>query len=177
MFEMNKIVIFSAILALLIDRDVVTFVFERRDAVIVKSFIVLNVYVFFDTIVTGVSRIWHIIPSFSFDFQDHIAQKGEKVDREQLITEKILKRKWFPYVLAKEELNMTTKEHKKIGDLLEKNWIFVRGDSNARILIEWNEELLEKTIKKLLIGDNTPLLKKIGSSYIVENLWKACSKA
>ena len=146
------------------------FLHSRR--IFVGWILCVNLFAFFDTIVSTFFKIWKLIPHVEFMKPEEKEPKDaiDGVEKSDLISF-LLDHKWFPFVNAKMEFGISPKDHKKIGDNLERVWILVRGENNARIL---NENVDREMLEKIFTCSNSddlfsPLLRN-GNSFTVQKL-------
>ena len=64
----------------------------------------------------------------------------------------IIDKNGFPFVDAQKQFGISPKDHKKIGDNLERVGVLTRGENNARVL---SENTTKDILKKILNCDNT----------------------
>ena len=146
------------------------FVHSKR--IFVGWIICVNLFAFFDTIVCGFLKIYKLIPHVEFMQPQEKEPKDaiDGVEKSDLISF-LLDHKWFPFVNAKMEFGLNPKDHKKIGDNLERVWILVRGENNARILNEnVTREMLENIFKCSDSDDLFSPLLRDGNSFTVQKL-------
>lgn len=146
------------------------FVHSKR--IFVGWIICVNLFAFFDTIVCGFLKIRKLIPHVEFMQPQEKEPKDaiDGVEKSDLISF-LLDHKWFPFVNAKMEFGLSPKDHKKIGDNLERVWILVRGENNARILNEnVTREMLENIFKCSDSDDLFSPLLRDGNSFTVQKL-------
>lgn len=170
MIEVDKIVIFVWIFWLLFYPTKISDVVLFHRWTIFAWFILLNAYAFFDSIISAFFILFDKLPKITFDFDDLISKKTtisstkEMIDgiSQQDLIEFILKHNWFPFTIARSKFWLFPKDHKKIGDNLERVWILVRGENNARVLKEnIDRQTLEEMISKCDSNDlSVPLLQQ-----------------
>ena len=146
--------------------------FLHSKRIFVGWIICVNLFAFFDTIVCGFLKIYKLIPHVEFMQPQEKEPKDaiDGVEKSDLISF-LLDHKWFPFVNAKMEFGLNPKDHKKIGDNLERVWILVRGENNARILNEnVTREMLENIFKCSDSDDLFSPLLRDGNSFTVQKL-------
>ena len=132
----------------------------------------VNLFTFFDPIVWTFLSIWKFIWKIEIIQPKEEAPKDaiDGLEKKDLISF-LLKYKGFPFMNAKLEFWLNPKEHKKIGDNLERVGVLIRGENNARIL---NEKVDRETLEKIFNCSNSddlfaPLLRQ-GNSFTVQKL-------
>ena len=132
----------------------------------------VNLFAFFDTIVSAFLKISKIIPKIEFLQPKENEPKDaiDGVEKSDLISF-LLKHKWFPFMNAKMQFGISPKDFKKIGDNLERVGVLVRGENNARIL---NENVTREILENIFTCSNSddmfaPLLRD-GNSFTVQKL-------
>jgi hypothetical protein len=173
MFAIDKLVFFARLFLLLIYPEILhKYIWKANDTMFI-GFAIVNAYAFFDKIVSAMLYIRKQRPKFTIDLSDFQTKKqsinsnGNLIDwisQTDLISF-LLKQNWFPFVIAKSKFWMFPKEYKKLGDNLERVWILVRGENNARVLkSKIDREYLEKVITKTNSDDlSLPLLQQWNS--------------
>lgn len=178
-FQIDKLIFFARIFMLLIYPEILhKYIWKTNDTIFIW-FAIVNAYVFFDKIISAILYIRKHRPKFTLDLSDFQSKKQSMNSNENLIdwisqTELIsflLKQNWFPFVIAKSKFWLFPKEYKKIGDNLERVWIIVRGENNARVLKDKiDREILEKIICKTNSDDlSAPLLRE-GNSFTYQTI-------
>jgi hypothetical protein len=179
MFNINKLVFCAWIFLLLFWHDMIHAIDLKQYEVFAGVYLIANVYAFFETILSCISYIRKNRPKFSLQIDDYVTKKEKSNTQENTIDgisqtgliDFLLKQNWFPFVIAKSKFWLFPKEYKKIGDNLERVWILVRGENNARILKQnVDRELLEKIITKSNSDDLTPPLLREGNTFTIQNI-------
>ena len=146
-----------------------TFEFLKQYRSIVYGGIFINLFWFFDTILSGISKFWQIIPKFELEkpeTKDHL----DGFNKSNLI-DFLIKKNWFPFMDAKKQFWISPQDFKKIGDNLERVGILTRGENNARILKQWvTPELLQKIFNCENSDDLFPPLLRNWNSIEVQNI-------
>ena len=146
-----------------------TFEFLKTYRSIVYGGIFINLFWFFDTILSGISKFWQIIPKFELEkpeTKDHL----DGMNKSNLI-DFIIQKNWFPFMDAKKQFWISPQDFKKIGDNLERVGILTRGENNARILKQWvTPELLQKIFNCENSDDLFPPLFRNWNSIEVQNI-------
>ena len=168
--SINKLLFLSWVFLLMFVPDMVHSYVFHQDGMILSGYVLLNVYVFFDLIVSYMCKLYRKLPAIKFT--EYIPKKKihnsdtmiDSIDRGRLV-EFLFKHQWFPYVAAKSRLWLFPKDYKKIWDNLERIGILVRGENNARILKSGiSSELLQQVISKNDSDDlSLPLLQEWSS--------------
>lgn len=136
---------------------------------IVYGAIFINLFWFFDTIVSALFKIWQMIPKFELE-KTTSKDALDGLNKSNLI-DFIIEKNGFPFMDAKKQFWISPQDFKKIGDNLERVGILTRGDNNARILKQWvDRELLQKIFTCENSNDLFPPLLRNGNSIEVQNL-------
>ena len=133
------------------------FLYQYRLFVFLAVFI--NLYAYFDMIVSMFVALFKFVKNISFEFDD--LQPQETIDgiEKTSLVDFIFKYNGLPYKELHETFWINPKEYKKLWDNLEKNWILIRWENNARILKENIEkEIVEKVLNCWNSDDIFPLL-------------------
>lgn len=168
----DKRIICALIFGMCFVWKVQTLDFIHSKRIFVGWIICVNLFAFFDTIVSAFLKIWKLIPHVEFMQPKENEPKDaiDGVEKSDLISF-ILKNKWFPFVNAKMQFGLNPKEYKKIGDNLERVGVLVRGENNARILNEnVTREMLENIFKCSDSNDMFAPLLRDGNSFTVQKL-------
>ena len=146
--EFDKLCICATLFALCFygHNNLQAFLYYNRIFVYIVVFI--NLFAYFDTIVSLFLQLFKFCKNISFDFDDH--ENWETIDwiEKTSLVDFIFKYKGLPYKELHETFWINPKEYKKLWDNLEKNWILIRWENNARIL----KENVEKEIVKNLLN-------------------------
>ena len=168
----DKWIICALIFGICFVGKVQTLDFIHSKRIFVGWILCVNLFAFFDTIVSAFLKIWKLIPHVEFMQPQEKEPKDaiDGVEKSDLISF-LLKNKWFPFMNAKMQFGISPKDHKKIGDNLERVGVLVRGENNARIL---NENVTRETLEKMFTCSNSdelfaPLLRD-GNSFTVQKL-------
>ena len=178
MFQINKLVICAWIFVLVFYPDFIKTIDLKQYQIFVGWFVIANVYVFFDHILSALNYLWKKPSEYSFQTWRLYPKKEKKTIHERSIelivknwltswSKKIDFRSWS----QKSKFWLFPKEYKKIGDNLERVWILVRWQNNARVLKEnIDRELLEKVINKTSSDDLFAPLLREGNSLNVQTI-------
>lgn len=177
MFQINKLVICAWIFVLVFYPDFIKTIDLKQYQMFVGWFVIANVYAFFDHILSALNYLWKNRPNIVFKLDEYIPKKKKDntwkidwIDREELI-DFLIKENSFPFMIAKSKFGLFPKEYKKIGDNLERIWILVRWQNNARVLKEnIDRELLEKIINKTSSDDLFAPLLREGNTFNVQTI-------
>ncbi len=146
-----------------------TFEFLKQYRSIVYGAIFINLFWFFDTIVTALFKIWQMIPKFELE-KTTSKDALDGLNKSNLI-DFIIEKNGFPFMDAKKQFGISPQDFKKIGDNLERVGILTRGENNARILKQWvDRKLLQKIFTCENSNDLFPPLLRNGNSIEVQNL-------
>lgn len=168
----DKRIICALIFGVCFIGKVQTLNFIHSQRIFVGWIICVNLFAFFDTIISAFLKIRKIIPHIEFLQPKENEPKDaiDGIEKSDLISF-ILQNKWFPFMNAKMKFWMNPKEYKKIGDNLERVWILIRGENNARVL---NENVTRETLENIFNCSDSndlfsPLLRD-GNSFTVQKL-------
>ena len=122
------------------------FLYQYRLFVFLAVFI--NLYAYFDMIVSMFVALFKFCKNISFEFDD--LQPQETIDgiEKTSLVDFIFKYNGLPYKELHETFWINPKEYKKLWDNLEKHWILIRWENNARIL----KENIEKSVVENLLN-------------------------
>ena len=170
--RIDKRIICAVIFGLCFVWKIQTLNFIHAQRIFVGWILCVNLFTFFDTVVSGFLKIWKLIPHVEF-IQPKENEPKDAIDgfeKSDLISF-LLDQKWFPFMNAKMKFGMSPKDFKKIGDNLERVGVLVRGENNARIL---NKNVTRDVLEKIFACSNSddmfaPLLRD-GNSFTVQKL-------
>ena len=146
-----------------------TLEFLKQYRSIVYGGIFINLFWFFDTIVTALFKIRNMIPKF--EIEKPIKKDAIDGMNKSNLIDFIIDKNGFPFMDAQKQFGISPKDHKKIGDNLERVGILTRGDNNARILKQGvTRELLEKIFNCENSDELFPPLLRNGNSFNVQKL-------
>lgn len=165
----DKLVICWILFALCVYGKNRTLEFLKQYHVFVYWLLFVNLFWFFDTVVSVVLKLWHMIPKIEIEKPT----KKDAIDwlNKSNLIEFLIDKNGFPFMDAKKQFWISPQDFKKIGDNLERVGILTRGDNNARILKQWvDRELLQKIFTCENSNDLFPPLLRNGNSIEVQNL-------
>ena len=146
-----------------------TLEFLKPYRVFVYWLLFVNLFWFFDTVVSALFKLWQLIPKFEIEKPI----KKDVIDgmNKSNLIDFIIDKNGFPFMDAQKQFGISPKDHKKIGDNLERVGILTRGDNNARILKQGvTRELLEKIFDCENSDELFPPLLRNGNSFTVQKL-------
>lgn len=146
-----------------------TLEFLKQYRIFVYGALFVNLFWFFDTILSALFKIWQMIPKVEFE-KTTSKDALDGLNKSNLI-DFIIEKNGFPFMDAKKQFGISPQDFKKIGDNLERVGILTRGDNNARILKQWvDRELLQKIFNCENSNDLFPPLLRNWNSIEVQNL-------
>lgn len=135
-------------------------VIDRNNYALPKLLIIFSVTIFLEDIVRILMTFWDKIPHISVDNWSVSQETDARLDNvplESLITF-LLERKWRPVIPAKETFWLTTSQHKKLWDNMERVGILVRWENNARVISDLHPEMI---IDIMCRGEDSDQLKPL----------------
>lgn len=168
--EIDKVIICFIIFAVLFygQNKINEIFFQYR--LFVFLWISINIFAFFDTIVSLCVSIRRRIKQIQFDFPVIDWEFFEGVAKRDMI-KFLMDEKAFPFKKIYGKFGFAPKDYKRIGDNLERVGILIRWENNARIL---NPNISESKLNEILNNENsdeiTPPLVQSWNSFNYEKL-------
>lgn len=168
-FETDKAIIFTMFALLVIDREIFLATFNYCNALVIKLFVLFQIYVFIDEVMRFLVYLWNSIPKIEFDIPKKATYSMQNtidwIDCELLVWY-IFESKKLWYEDMRNKFWITPQKYKILWDNLESAWIVKRGKNNARILKEWLDKFeVLKHLSQFEKSDSiTPLLHRYWNS-------------
>ena len=165
----DKLVICGLLFAICLYGKNRTLEFLKQYQSFVYWILFVNLFWFFDTVVSVFFKLWQRIPKIELK-NDDPKQKIDGMNKMNLI-DFLIDKNWFPFMDAKQTFGISPQDFKKIGDNLERVGILTRGENNARVL---KQGVTREILQKIFTCENSdqlfPPLLRNGNTIEVQKL-------